>query len=503
MKLPRVEQPAPRAGERYQNALRLMAVAEKMTRHGWRVDRVRIASHLAQAKMRAEIFKRRFLNLTHLPEKALGPAGAGQTDAVINHFRVTLKAPDVVFDKKTKRPQFNTAALIEYATQYAKAEFGPPAAALIGLRKNIKAMEFCNTYELFAAHNNGRIHFGFNPLGTQTGRWTSSTKLRAWCEDTGKRELYSVNAQQVPSKEPTFDFNDGKGPVKLVHSLRDIFIADERCVLLKADYDQLELRLIAYVYGVKKLIEVINNGHDAHIFTAAHLWPEFKLDPYARKPSKGDTSKAALLLAKLRDAAKPCAYAISYQAHDPKKDSRYPQLLKQIRTHLPRMTEVGVNILARNFFDTYPEIKNGQLTVMEAIENLGYAELSIDGRRLYYPATPRGFNQALNFPMQGTGGALCNRALLELEPTLVWEMGEQVRAQVHDELVVQAPCDTAHLVAERLEKAMSAPAQIGNTFAGIPAAADPGFNWGTCMGWQDFCALHPHWIQSRTTHQEP
>jgi DNA polymerase-1 len=147
--------------------------------------------------------------------------------------------------------------------------------------------------------------------------------------------------------------------------------------------------------------------------------------------------------------------------------------------------------MAQRFFTIYPEIKSGQLRQKAAVENDGYAELTIDGRRLYYPATMRGFNQALNFPMQGTGGALCNRALLELEPQLDWQGGCQVRVQVHDELLVQAPYARASEVAEKLTAAMSRPAQIGASFAGIPAAADPGLSWGDCKAWNIFCNEHP------------
>jgi DNA polymerase I-like protein with 3'-5' exonuclease and polymerase domains len=479
------------ANERYRNALSLMRIAQRMTEHGCLVDREAIKGHNKRALARLNRYTTRFLELTQLPITALGKQGAGQTQAVRDHFFKTLRAPEVEFDKHTKRAQFNSAALSTYATAYKAEAFGPPAAALLGMRKNRKIMEFCKAYALFSAKD-GRIHFGFNALGTVTGRWTSSTKLRQVLPD-GARKSYSVNAQQIPSKVPEFEFEPGVSE-PLVESLRDIFIPDPGCVFLKADYDQLELRLIAYVYGVKALLQVIESGGDAHMFTAAHLWPEFQLDPHAGKPAKNDTSPQAHLMRQCRDAAKSCAYAISYQMHSTHGPGRYPQLTKTLKAIFPAINERLVAKLAERFFSVYPEIKRGQLSVKDGVDARGYAELSIDGRRLFYPASMRGYNQALNFPMQGTGGALCNRALLELEPQLNWSAGEQVRFQVHDELVVQAPYSTAEKIARMIEAAMGKPAQIGASYVGIPAAADPGLSWKATRPWEMFCIEYPNLI---------
>lgn len=461
----------------------LMRVAERMTKYGFRVDRKRIEAHRKRASEKASGFTRRFCALSALSPGDLGSAGSGQTDTVKNCFK-RLGAPDVEFDKRTKKPQFNTAALTTWATAYKNEKFASLAALLIGIRKNIKSQEFCRAYEQFSRAD-GRVHFQFNVLGTVTGRWTSSTRMRV--VESGRRFNVSANAQQIPTRVPSFNF--GNGDDRLVESLRDIFIPDDGCVLLKADYDQLELRLIAYVYGVQELLRIIDLGDkaDAHCYSAAHLFSELKLDPYATKPK--DKSS---VLAKAREAAKACAYGISYQMHS--EGGRYPQLAKTLKGIFPTITERQVAVMAERFFKLYPEIKQGQMRQKAAVESKGYAELSIDGRRLYYPATMRGFNQALNFPMQGSGAALCNRAVLELDPKLDWEGGCQIRAQVHDELLVQAPYDKAQSVAQALTEAMSRPAQIGATLAGIPAAADPGLNWGACMSWDSFCTAHPNLI---------
>lgn len=485
-----VTQPAPRAHERYVAKMRLMGVAQQMTATGWLVDTGKLVQLRERARERVKEYTDRVCALTQLPTGALGPAGIGQTDRVKSHFFSELDAPVVAIAKRTKRAQFNSVTLVEWATKDRTAPWAAPAAALYALRKNTKMAEFCTTYLTFAQAD-GRIHFGWNVLGTQTGRWTSSTRMRLVRED-GTRKKLSVNAQQIPKKVPAFDFDDGRGPVELVDSLRPVFLADPGCVLLRADYDQLELRLIAYVYGVKELMDALANGTDVHLLTASHLFAEFGISL--------DSDKSLPSIGKCREAAKTCAYAISYQMSSPNKIGRYPTLYKSLKERMPALTEGKLELIVKRFFELYPEIRKNQLAVRERVEQHGYAELSIDGRRLYYPPTMRGFNQALNFPMQGTGGALCDRAVLDISRQLRWDEGEAIRAQVHDEIVAQAPFARARAVADIIEAAMSRPAQIGATYAGIPAAADPGLDWGHCMSYDKFRETYPHLLKGEYAH---
>ena len=459
-----LQQPAPRARERYESKFKLMAIAEKITRYGWLIDRDRLAQHLDGANKRAELYHSKFISLTGQPPEILGRARTGNTLAMRRFFKEELGAPDVSFDKRTRKPQFNTASLIEWANTKG-APYAGPAASLYALRKNLRTADFCRVYELFS-RSEGRIHFQFNVVGTQTGRWTSATRLRL----DGK--TYSCNAQQIPKREPTFDFGDGNGDVKLCVSLRDIFIADKGHALLVADFDQLELRLIAYVYGVRSLIEALNRGTDIHLLVASKLWPESGIN--AELPRDKSSAKKETY----RSAAKSCAYAIAYQMSLPGRTGKYPTLHKTLLQSIPKITPRAVADLADRYFRAFPEIKEGMARTQKQIERHGFAELTIDGRRLYYPDTMRGWNQALNFPMQGTGGAICDRAVLELEPQLDWDNGAQIRAQAHDEVVMQSREDEVDHYAPLLEQAMSRPAQIGATFTGIPAGAEVGHNWG-------------------------
>lgn len=483
--------PQPRARERYQRLVALMDVCEQITDKGWLVDLAKLEAHRLTANARVDKFRKMFLAQTGLKDADLGASGGGATKRVRDWFWVGEGAPQLLFNKLTKKPQFSTELLIAYAQDFRQERFGVAAAALYGLRKNQKLTEFCKTYALFAA-GDGRIHFSFNPAGTQTGRWTSSTKLRLAHED-GTRTTYSCNAQQVPSKTPSFDFGEGKE--KLVDSLRDIFIPDPGCVLFKCDYEALELRLIAYIHGAAKLMTWIDEGEDVHIRNAVAIFRELGL-PHDSQQVKPALTELQKTINAARDAAKPLAYAVSYQMHDPDGNGRYITLFKTLKKIFPSITEQQANIFAMRFFELHPEIRDGQTRVRESIERHGYARLDIDGRCLYYPSTPRGFNQALNFHMQATGASLANRATLSLGRALHWDRGEHIRAQVHDELVVQAPFKSMERIKRQLEEAMGEVAQIGTTLAGVPAVADPGFDWGNTMAYDKFLEANP-WVTTR------
>lgn len=493
---PTMSFPIPRGEERYRQLLQLFDVARRMGQYGIRIDMRRARWHLDQARTRAEHFTRMFLDLTKLPPEALGDSGAGTTAAVRDYFWKELGAPHVSFHKRTKKPQFNTASLIIYATDFKGQPFSAPAAALYGIRKARTAERFARAYLAVAEHEGGRIRFGFNPLGTKGERWSSSATFR-WKEvETGETVSYSLNAQNVPAKEPTFEFEKGVS-TKLSLSMRDCFIPDPGCVFLKADYDQLELRLIAYTAGAKKLIEWINSGKDTHMENARGMFLEGKIQPHEKKVKK-PSNKREEDLNKWREAAKPCAYAISYQAPSGSGKDKYPDLYKQLKQIFPDLPEAYVSVLVKRFFDLHPEIRAWQGNTAEALTQLGRIELKMTGAMLYLPDSPRGRNQALNFQMQSGGGALINRAIINIDKHMSWQPGESaLLAMVHDEVDAQAPLWDVERVKEIIDREMGAPAQIGETYAGIPASADPGLHWGSCIELPKFFApdgpAEGHW----------
>ena len=470
--------PAMRSRERYDLLCKLALTAERMKQFGVRVDVPRAAEHARLRNAAAERFKGLFLRGTGLPEDSLGAAGAGQTAAVKDWFK-ERGAPEVVFDKRTKKSQFNSAALTIYATDYPGAEFAAPAAALLGLRKARTAVKFCEAYMAIAPRYDNRIHFGFNVLGTKGERWSSSMSA-SWEED-GERVRYRLNAQNVPAKKLRFAF-EGEGELDLMVPLRDVFIPDRGCVWAKFDYDGAEARLIAYNTADEALLSWIAKGLDLHVENAKAIFRELKMPQMLRKVDKAaaqGTVEYAYI--KAREAAKPMMYGASYQwsSHNPKRPDKYNDLFKQIKQIFPNTSETYLGVLVTRFFEAHPGIVAWHDRVGKAVEEDGYVELPQTGRQLYLPASNRGKNMGLNFYMQSGLGAAINRAIPLIDAGMDWKPGSTaLLLMVHDEVDVQIPEARVEEVCAMVESHLSAPMDFGGTMASIPAEGDIGPNWG-------------------------
>lgn len=459
-------QPVHNAREAYAHTVELFHAAEAMKKFGVRVDLRRIAHHISDAKERVELFTKLFLHHTGLSQAALGPSGAGQTDSVKAWFK-KAGAPDVAFDKH-KRPQFNATALTTWAKDYPGQTFSQPAAALLGLRKAKSALGFLNSYYDVGDRHGGRIHFGFNPLGTKTGRWSASQSF-SWIDMQGELVQHRLNAQNVPSKDIRFTF-DSEGELPIMVSLRDCFIPDTGCVWVKADYEALEARLIAYITGAPKLIEWITTGKDLHVEHARALFTEAMLPPF---------TKADKQFKVFREAAKPIVYALTYQAPSERGADKYPTLFKSLKQAFPQMDERYFKSIVRRFFELHPTIRAWQNEVGRALKNTGSIFIEQSGRRLYYPPSMRGRNQAQNLAFQSGGAALINRALRKLYPqTRFVAQGTAILLQVHDELSFQVAETEVDSYCALIEETMSEPMQFGKLMQGVPAAADVGDDWG-------------------------
>lgn len=477
-----IEVPVEQGVERYEHLLKLFDIARKMTERGMRVDIGRARWHRWEAARRANEFTDRFLGLTGLDRKALGEKGIGATKAVKEYFWQTLGAPPVIFDKKTKAPKFDVPSLIIYAQDFKEEPLRSAAAALYGIRKAQTAMRFAEAYAAVAERHNGRIHFGFNPLGTKGERWSSSASWR-W-RDGGQLFDYSLNAQNIPKKEPTFTFQGDTQKTKLSLSMRDCFVADPGSVFWSADYDQLELRLIAYTAAAQKIIAWIDAGLDTHVENAKLLFPEAHIQAGEGKTSAKELGRPLtdreIEVNECRDMAKPCAYALAYCMPNERGETFTAELFKQIKQVRPDTDPRYVDLIAKRYFskEGHPEIRAWQDWTKQQIRDTGRLRLPW-GSELYLPATMRGYNQAANFQMQSGGGRRINLACVAIDAQTDWTSGSVLLGQVHDELVGLADEKAVDEYCEIVETAMSRPSQTGATFAGIPAKCQIGDSWGS------------------------
>ena len=236
-----------------------------------------------------------------------------------------------------------------------------------------------------------RLHTTFNQAGTATGRLSST----------------NPNLQNIPIR------------TELGREIRAAFIAEPGCVLLSADYSQIELRLLAHFSDDPLLVEAFRRGDDIHSLTASQV---FGVPPM-------------LLDAEHRRRAKAVNFGIVYGLS--------PFGLSQ---------QLGIEQReAKKFIDAYFEKYHGVRKFIDSVleETRGEQRVkTLFGRVRPIPdinsknANMRGFAErtAVNTPLQGTAADLIKLAMIRIDEELrSRKLKSRMLLQVHDELLFEVP----------------------------------------------------------------
>ena len=236
----------------------------------------------------------------------------------------------------------------------------------------------------------GRIHSSFNQTITTTGRISST----------------EPNMQNIPVK------------TEMGRDIRKVFVADDNCKLVDADYSQVELRVLAHMSGDENMIDAFKHGEDIHSKTASQI---FDVD------IKDVTSKQ-------RIEAKAINFGIIYG----KTDFGLSQDL-----NIPVAT---AKAYIDSYFNKYPKIKEFMDEAVESATETGYAT-TILNRRRYIPEIKasnfivrnQGKRFAMNAPIQGSAADIIKVAMVNVYNKLKENnMKSKLILQVHDELIVEA-----------------------------------------------------------------
>ncbi len=273
----------------------------------------------------------------------------------------------------------------------------------------------------------GRIHSTFNVEGSATGRISST----------------NPNLQNIPIR------GDEGG------ELRKAFIAPRGRVLLKADYSQVELRIMAHISGDENLIKAFKEGLDIHAATASKIFNVPVEEITKEQRMVGKTMNFATLYGQ-----GPHALSI--------------QLKVDFATAKQYIEE---------YFAQFPKVKLWMQKTLEFGYQNGYVQ-TIWGRRRYIPELQAGNRMlkaagermAINMPVQGTNADIIKKAMVEIDKEFQMSNFKcQMILQVHDELLFE--CDessveeTAKMVKEKMENAIK---------LDVPVIVDlkVGKNWG-------------------------
>ncbi len=282
---------------------------------------------------------------------------------------------------------------------------------------------------LKVADESGRVHSSFKQTGTATGRLSSA----------------EPNLQNIPIR------------TEIGRNLRKYFLPREGCLLVDADYSQIELRLLAHISGDENMCRTFREGGDIHTSTAAAVFgvPEGEVTEQQRK------------------RAKAVNFGIVYGIGDFSLAGDLEIPVKQARAYI------------ESYLGSYPGVSKYLKDTVEQAKADGYVT-TMYGRRRYIPEINgqngmlRKFGErvAMNSPIQGSAADIMKLAMIGVSRALKEEgLDARIVLQVHDELVLEASRKDAPRAGELLRREMEAAAALS-----VPLTVDltVGERWYAC-----------------------
>ena len=277
----------------------------------------------------------------------------------------------------------------------------------------------------------GRVRTSFQMTVTATGRLSST----------------EPNLQNIPTR------------TELGSQLRRMFTAPEGCVLVDADYSQIELRLLAHIAGDTEMQAAFRSGEDFHTVTASRV---FHVEPQEVTPE-------------MRRRAKAVNFGIVYGI-----------------SAFSLAQDIGVSVYEakeyiQNYLDRFSGVRRYMTEIVEKAKAQGYVETLMHRRRDLPELTASNFatrsfgeRVALNMPIQGTAADVMKLAMVRVHDRLRREAPEaKLLLQVHDELIVECPEAMAEQAARLLTEEMEGVMQLS-----VPLVAEAhwGKNWLEAKG---------------------
>ena len=278
-----------------------------------------------------------------------------------------------------------------------------------------------------------RVHTSFLLAATTTGRLASS----------------DPNLQNIPIKS-----EDGK-------EIRKGFISEKNSSLISADYNQIEMRILADLADVKELKKAFINNEDVHSLTASQV---FNLDL-----KKIDSD--------MRRKAKAINFGIIYGI------SQYG-LAKQIN-----VSNNEAEDFLNSYFIKFPEIKDYMSSTINFCRKSGYVK-NIFGRKTHITGindknyNVRNFQEraAINAPIQGSASEIMRMAMIRINNKFKEIKNTQCRMllQIHDELIFETAKSSVNEYSKIIKNEMSSVKDSNLHSFSIPLLVDInlGSNWG-------------------------
>ena len=401
----------------YEVELPLCAVLARMEHAGMRVDANALAAFGSEMEVQLKTLEQ------HIYEESGGPFNINSPKQLGEVLFERLQLPH---GKKTKTGWSTNADVLEKLRWE-----NPIVEEVLQYRQYAK---FRSTYcdgLLKVIAPDGRIHTSFQMTVTATGRLSST----------------EPNLQNIPTR------------TQLGSEFRRMFVPADGCVLVDADYSQIELRLLAHIADDEAMKQAFLTGEDIHTVTAAQVFGV---------PTDQVTKQ-------MRSHAKAVNFGIVYGI-----------------SAFSLAQDIGVPVYeAKEYIETYferfPGIRRYMDEVVAQAKERGYVETLMHRRRALPELTASNFNTrsfgervARNMPIQGTAADVIKLAMVRVDERLHKEnLKAKLILQVHDELIVECPEEEKETVARLLTEEME-----GAVHLSVPLTAEAhwGKNWLEAKG---------------------
>ncbi len=356
-------------------------------------------------QMRAEIE----MALAYLQDEMLQTVGEDFS------IRVRRKQKEVLFDDVIEGPEikWNSPEQLKAAlhaiglkvrdtkrlTLEQLEDRHPLIPLLLEWKKWFKALTW--RWEEYINETTGRIHPGWNQMGTITGRFSSS----------------NPNMQQIPRTMPGYP------------NFRALFRSLPNHKLVICDWSQQEPRILAHVSQDTRMIEAANES-DIYLAFAKDIWDE----EIERHDLRRQLAKIAVL-------------ATFYGVW-------YGNLAPRLGT-----SEQDTKDLQEKIFRAYPRAKQWGDYQFEAVLSHGYTQ-TVLGRRIYFADLRKSLHWKIrkdsrNYPIQGTGADMAKLAEIKIYDIIqTHKFDAHLMIGLHDELVVTCHQDQAEEFFPLMQQAM-------------------------------------------------
>ena len=393
----------------------LLKVLSKMEKEGIKLDVKLLNQYSDDLEKTLKVTSKEIFNLSGSEFNISSPKQLGE---VLFEQMELVKKP-----KKTKSGQYSTS---EETLQKIRGEH-KVIEHILDYREIKKLLStYVNALPIIANPKTNRIHTTFNQSVAATGRLSS----------------VRPNLQNIPIRT-------ARGM-----KIREAFIAKDNCVLLAADYSQIELRIMASLSKDKSMLEAFNQNIDIHSATAAKVY-NVDLDDVTRS---------------MRGAAKSVNFGIIYGISAFGLSQNIGVSRKEAKQIIDQ------------YFEEFPGVKDYMDLSIQKAREQEYVE-TIFGRRRYLKdinsrnAVMRAAAErnAINAPIQGAAADIIKIAMIDIDKKLkTRDMNSKMLLQIHDELIFDVVADELEMLKKVVMTSMSEACQLE-----VPLIVDVGVgaNW--------------------------